>query len=602
MNSADNTPSRERRDFLRKLGLGALFTGAALAGCGRSGDAATPSPTKGQMTCRNNPKTGEEVSLLGYGCKRWPTKEGSDELDQEAINALVDTAIAGGVNYFDTSPAYCKGQSERATGIALKRHAREKYFIATKLSNFARETWSRERSMEMYHRSFTELQTDYIDYMLLHAIGMGKGMEEFEARYINNGMLDFLLEERAAGRIRNLGFSYHGDVAVFDRMLAEHERYQWDFVQIQLNYLDWQHAKESNPRNTNAEYLYNELEKRGIPAVIMEPLLGGRLAKVPDHIATRLKQREPERSVASWAFRFAGTHPGVLTVLSGMSYREHLEDNLLSFSPLKPLADEELQFLYRTADLMMQYPTIPCNDCKYCMPCPYGLDIPATLLHYNKCVNEGQLVSGHLNRDQEYETARRAYLIGYDRAVPKLRQAEHCIGCGKCVHHCPQGIDIPGQMQRLTRYAEHLRAGTPPAEELADIRRRTDCSLVLSTAGNITCHTGRGVADLYRLLHEAPAALRGATAADKVVGKGAAALLALGGVRELYAETISEPALTLLEQHGVCVISGTRVPQIRNRDNTGLCPIEARCADCHTAEECLVRIREFMKEQAGESK
>ena len=182
--------------------------------------------------------------------------------------------------------------------------------------------------------------------MLLHAIGMGTdGMREFENRYMDNGILDFLLKEREAGRIRNLGFSYHGDIKVFDYLLSRHDEYKWDFVQIQLNYLDWYHAKEINPRNTDAEYLYGELEKRGIPAIIMEPLLGGRLSNLHGHVVSRLKQAEPERSVASWAFRFAGTWPGVLTVLSGMTYMEHLEDNLRSFCPLKPQTEEENKFL-----------------------------------------------------------------------------------------------------------------------------------------------------------------------------------------------------------------------------------------------------------------
>ena len=337
------------------------------------------------------------------------------------VNALVDHAIAHGVNYFDTSPAYCRGHSEHATGVALSRHPRDKYFIATKLSNFAPSTWSREASMAMYRNSFRELQVDYIDYLLLHGVGMGSGMEEFEARYIDNGMLDFLLAEREAGRIRNLGFSYHGDIAVFDHLLAQHDRYKWDFVQIQLNYVDWKHAKEVNTRNTDAEYLYGELEKRGIPAVIMEPLLGGRLSNVHDHIAAHLKQRRPSSSVASWAFRFAGSFPGVLTVLSGMTYMEHLQDNLRTYSPLDELTDADKEFLEETAQLLLRYPTIPCNDCKYCMPCPYGLDIPAILLHYNKCVNEGNVATS--SQDENYRRARRAFLVGYDRSVPKLRQA-----------------------------------------------------------------------------------------------------------------------------------------------------------------------------------
>lgn len=413
------------------------------------------------MTYRRNPH-GDDVSLLGYGCMRWPTRKNAegkgDELDQETINELVDYAIAHGVNYFDTSPAYCKGQSEKATGIALSRHPRNKYFIATKLSNFASSTWNREASLAMYHNSFRELQVDYIDYMLLHGVGMGNdGMKEFEARYIDNGMLEFLMEERRAGRIRNLGFSYHGDIKVFDYLLSRHDYYQWDFVQIQLNYLDWKHAKEINSRNTNAEYLYNELDKRHIPAIIMEPLLGGRLSKVHDHIVARFKQREPNRSVASWAFRFAGTFPNVLTVLSGMTYIEHLQDNLLSFSPLQALSEEELRFLFDTADLMMQYPTIPCNDCKYCMPCPYGIDIPAILLHYNKCINEGHIPES--SQAENYREARRAFLIGYDRSVPRLRQASHCIGCRQCEPHCPQIIPIASEMRRIDSFVENLKQG-----------------------------------------------------------------------------------------------------------------------------------------------
>lgn len=454
-----------RRDFFKLTGA----AGMAIAGwtaCSRSAQqAASGEMTKeiptDQMTYRTHPKTGEKVSILGYGCMRWPTikrensKEGEEEIDQEAVNQLVDYAIAHGVNYFDTSPAYCKGQSEHATGIALHKHPRNKYFIATKLSNFAPSTWSREASLEMYHNSFKELQVDYIDYMLLHAVGMGGGMEEFKARYIKNGMLDFLVEERKAGRIRNLGFSYHGDIRVFDYLLSQHDKYQWDFVQIQMNYLDWEHAKEINPRNTNAEYLYGELAKRNIPAIIMEPLLGGRLSKVHDHIVARLKQREPERSVASWVFRFVGTFPNVLTVLSGMTFMEHLQDNLRSYCPLQPLTQEETQFLYDTADLMMQYPTIPCNDCKYCMPCPYGIDIPSILLHYNKCVNEGNVPENA--QAENYRKARRAFLIGYDRSVPRLRQANHCIGCKQCISHCPQSIDIPKELHRIDAFVEDLK-------------------------------------------------------------------------------------------------------------------------------------------------
>jgi predicted aldo/keto reductase-like oxidoreductase len=265
-------------------------------------------------------------------------------------------------------------------------------------------------------------------------------------------VIDFLLEERKAGRIRNLGFSFHGSAEGFDELMATHEKYHWDFVQIQLNYVDWKHA---GGRNANAEYLQQELDKRNIPSIIMEPLLGGRLSKVPDNIAERLKERNPQGSVASWAFRFAGTPKGVLCVLSGMTYMEHLQDNISTFSPLNTLSQDDLDFLEETAQLLKTYPTVPCNDCKYCMPCPYGLDIPAILLHYNKCVNEG-LVATDKEADN-YSKARRAYLISYDRAVPELRQADRCIVCGKCTEHCPQHIKIPREINRISRYIEDLR-------------------------------------------------------------------------------------------------------------------------------------------------
>ena len=438
---------------------------AGLAACGndRGRNDAGEGVHTGQMTYRTNPTTGDRVSLLGFGMMRLPTvggrsaREGVEEIDQEMVNRMVDHAMANGVNYFDTSPAYCQGLSERATGIALSRYPRDSYFIATKLSNFAVSTQTREASIAMYRASMKELQVDYIDYYLLHSIGSG-GMKNLEDRYLKNGMLDFLLEERDAGRIRNLGFSYHGDVAVFDYLLSRHDTYKWDFVQIQLNYLDWRYAKEINPRNTNAEYLYEELAKRGIPAVIMEPLLGGRLSNVADNIVAMLKERDPESSVASWAFRFAGSHPDVLTVLSGMTRMEHLEDNLRTYSPLRPLSGEEFGFLQRAADLMMQYDTIPCNDCKYCMPCPYGIDIPAILLHYNKCLNEGNVSVS--TQDENYRKARRAYLVGYDRSVPKLRQADHCTGCDQCSPHCPQNIDIPAELHRISEYVEKLKQDT----------------------------------------------------------------------------------------------------------------------------------------------
>lgn len=455
-----------RRSFLKLLGGGALTTAAVMTGCKSKTETKAVSeyteqvePPVGKMTYRTNPTTGDKVSLLGYGMMRLPSKtENKDDYDQEMINKQVDYAIEHGVNYFDTSPVYCQGKSEGCTGIALSRHKRSEYFVATKLSNFHPDMQSREASIAMYKNSMKELRVDYIDYYLLHGIG-GGGMEALNKRYIDNGVLDYLMEERKAGRIRNLGFSYHGEIEVYDYLLSMHDKYRWDFVQIELNYLDWDYANEINNRNTDARYLYGELKKRGIPAVIMEPLLGGRLANLPQYLATELKQRAPERSIASWAFRYAGTPEDVLTVLSGMTYMEHLKDNLLSYCPLKPLTEAEMTYLHEDiAKKIVGLENIPCNDCKYCMPCPYGVDIPAIFVHYNKCKNEGLLPRDRM--DEEYRKQRRVYLIGQDRKVPKLRQADHCIGCGQCEPHCPQNIRIPRELRKISEFVEALRQDT----------------------------------------------------------------------------------------------------------------------------------------------
>ncbi len=450
-----------RRNFLKTIGATGLAAGlTACTGKKGNGTTAISEVPIGQMTYRTNPNSGDKVSLLGFGMMRLPmmkNSEGKEVIDQETVNQMVDYAIEHGVNYFDTSPNYCRGLSERATGIALKRHPRDKYFVSTKISNFSASQWKREVAVEMYHNSRKELQVDYIDYLLLHGIGMG-GMESLQKRYIDNGVLDYLLEERKAGRIRNLGFSYHGDIEVFDYLLANNDKYHWDFALIQMNYVDWKNAKASNSRNTNAEYLYGELSQRGIPNLIMEPLLGGRLTKLPNYLMARMKQREPELSVASWAFRFAGSYPNTLSVLSGMTRMEHLQDNIRTYSPLKPLTENELEFLQETATEMLKFKTIPCNDCKYCMPCPYGLDIPTILLHYNKCLNEGNMTDS--SQDENYRKARRAFLVGYDRSVPKLRQASHCIDCGQCNSHCPQRINIPREMRKIDAYVEQLKQNT----------------------------------------------------------------------------------------------------------------------------------------------
>ena len=395
----------------------------------------------------------EGVSLLGYGCMRWPTykaEDGKQKIDQQKVNELVDYAISHGVNYFDTAPVYLEGDSERATAEALSRYPRSSYLLATKLSNFG--DWTYESSKEMFRRSLEIFNTGYVDYYLLHSIGSGA---DFERRFGSTGIMDFLLKEREQGRIRNLGFSFHGAREGFDELMALHSKYHWDFVQIQMNYVDWAHA---GARNTNAQYLYTKLDSMDIPIVIMEPLRGGRLADLPAAISDKMKAREPSKSLSSWAFRFVGSFPRVMCILSGMTYMEHLEDNVKTFSSFKPLNSEELDFLAEVADQLETYPLIRCTGCQYCMPCPYGLNIPAIFKFYNDNVNAGTYVS---SREQEdYARLRRNYLRSYNKTIEPDRQADHCIGCGKCARECPQHIAIPRELRRIDEYIESLKQQT----------------------------------------------------------------------------------------------------------------------------------------------
>ena len=440
-----------RREFI-KAGAGAVALGAAAACKPASKKKGKGAEVSEGMPLRTNPNTGDKVSLLGYGCMRWPMvrdEAGNEVVDQEKVDEMVDYAIAHGVNYFDSAPVYLQGQSEAATAKALARHPRDSYYIATKCSNHRGFEPTYEEGVAMYRRSLGYYNTDHIDYYLLHNVA---GEAAFRQRFLDNGLMDFLLKERVAGRIRNLGFSFHGTEKGLDEMLALHDTYHWDFCQIQMNYVDWNHG------NYSAKYAYEQLVSRGIPVVIMEPLLGGRLSDVPVPVATQFKEREPSLSIASWAFRFCGTMPGVLTALSGMTYMEHLEDNCATFEHFKPLTEEELSFLEEMAGLISDYPLVPCTSCQYCMPCPYGIDIPSIFKHYNGCVNEGVIAQS--TEQKGFRKLKKAYLASYDKAIESVRQADHCISCNSCVPRCPQGIRIPRELRRIDDYVESLKQET----------------------------------------------------------------------------------------------------------------------------------------------
>ena len=442
-----DSPNMNRREFLKRLGIG---TGSAIGMMAFEPLSALAQSDKkeatadNRMTYRVQHGSGKQVSLLGFGMMRLPN-------DQDEVNQLVDYAIEHGVNYFDTAPMYMGGQSEVLTGNALSRHPRDKYFVATKMSNQRNNLWNFDDAQRMYYQSFQRLKVDHIDYYLLHSIG-GGGVDALHGRFLDNGLLDFLMKEREAGRIRHLGFSYHGDVSAFDWLLDHNDDYHWDFVQIQMNFLDWRHASLNQNgwrKDADAEYLYNKCEKLGIQNVVMEPLRGGAFGHMAQELEDQLKASRPDDSTARWAFRWVGSHSNILTVLSGMNQMEHLQENVATFSPLEICTDAENTLLADIADQMSGFPTIPCTTCEYCMPCPYGVNIPGNFAYYNEAVNN-HLLPLPANTATDYAERQQQFIEGYRKALPNAETwARACQDCEECLPKCPQQIRIPNQMSRI---------------------------------------------------------------------------------------------------------------------------------------------------------
>ena len=448
-----------RREALKKMALGSagLVMGASLlSSCKGSAKAApaeftyTPAPDGSKITSRHWERSGDTIGLLGLGCMRLPQVEGSRNLDQEHVDRMVDYALAHGVNYFDTAPAY--GQSEVVMGKSLSRYPRESYLLATKMSNlaFGNMVPTLEAAQQMFERSLSNLQTDYFDYFLLHNIN---SVSNFENRFIANGVLDYLLEQKRAGKIRNLGFSYHGNNSDFEKML-DYGVYDWDFVQIQMNYLDWEempnmYGVPGDTSKTDAKTLYELAEEREIPITVMEPIRGGALANVNEGLRAKMASRFPDLSPAGVALSFVGSYPNIQCVLSGMSNMEQLTENIATFTDFEEFDDEDKAFMMEVAELHRENDSIPCTACEYCMPCPHGVNIPAIFAVYNECSSELNLPNPDGEHDKEYKAKRRIFLNRYNKGIEKGARADACTECNACQPKCPQRIPITRQMQRI---------------------------------------------------------------------------------------------------------------------------------------------------------
>lgn len=447
--------------FSSAAALGALCLAGQLPFFSRS-FAKSPS---GQMTMNAHPQTGARVSALGFGCMRLPMLPGATfprgpEIDEKATAAMLNHALDNGVNYFDTAWFYHKGRSEPVIGAILARRPRESYQIATKMPTPLIDSLSKAK--DIFAQQLERCHVDHFDFYQLHGI---KSAADYRQKYEDSGVLDYLLAEKAQGRIRHLGWSFHGDPSCLEHLLAAPVK--WDYAMLQLNYHDLLHKYNPSPQEVKAfkfpdqpaptAWLYEQVRAAGIPIVVMEPLLGGRLARLGKKAAAALAAARPEWSQPAWAFRYVAGLPGVLTVLSGMTDMRQLQENIATFSSLENLSANDLAALQSALDIYTRYPRNRCTGCGYCMPCEYGVDIPAIFEHQNEHV-ENQAILADASAPGHPE-ARRAYLADYRQAVPDLRQASLCTGCGKCVKSCPAMIEIPDELYKIARQIETLRSG-----------------------------------------------------------------------------------------------------------------------------------------------
>ncbi len=359
-----------------------------------------------------------KLSALGMGAMRLPVVNGDDaSIDEAAAFAMVDEAMAKGVNYYDTAWGYHSGNSELVMGRALARYPREKFYLATKFPGY--DLSNMPKVKEIFEKQLEKCQVKYFDFYLFHNVCEMNIDAYLDPQY---GIYDYLLEQRKNGRIRHLGFSAHGDYDVMKRFLDAYGK-DMEFCQIQLNYLDWEFQ--------DAKKKVELLNEWNIPVWVMEPLRGGKLASLSAEDEGKLKALRPEETIPAWAFRYLQTIPSVKVVLSGMSNMKQMQENIRTFEEDKPLNDEELKAIYSIADGMVKKIVLPCTACHYCTShCPQGLDIPGLLALYNEhCFTQGGFIAPMALQ-----------------AVPADKQPSACVGCRSCEAVCPQGIKISEAM------------------------------------------------------------------------------------------------------------------------------------------------------------
>lgn len=363
-----------------------------------------------------------KLSALGMGAMRLPVVDGDDsKIDEAAAFAMVDEAMARGVNYYDTAWGYHNGNSELVMGKALARHPREKFYLATKFPGYDLSNMGKVE--EIFEKQLEKCQVEYFDFYLFHNVCEMNIDAYLDPKY---GTYDYLLAQKKNGRIRHLGFSAHGDYDVMKRFLEAYGK-GMEFCQIQLNYLDWDFQ--------DAKRKVELLNQWNIPVWVMEPLRGGKLASLAPEDEAKLKALRPDEGIPAWAFRYLQSIPSVVVTLSGMSNMEQMKENIATFETDKPLNETELETLHAIAQGMVKKIVLPCTACHYCTShCPQGLDIPNLLSLYNEhCFTQGGFIAPMALS-----------------AIPADKQPSACIGCRSCEAVCPQGIKISEAMADFT--------------------------------------------------------------------------------------------------------------------------------------------------------
>ena len=366
-----------------------------------------------------------EMPKIGFGLMRLPEKDGA--IDIEQVSQMADAYMEAGFNYFDTAYVYHGGNSEKVVKEAIvKRFPRESFTIATKLPAWFLHSF--EDRDKVFEEQLDRCGVDYFDYYLLHSLEDGNNYDTYE-KY---DCFDWGIKKRDEGRIRHFGFSFHGTPELLVQVLDKHP--EIEFVQIQLNYADWDN------KIVHSGELYEILRDRNIPMIIMEPAKGGKLANLDDECAEILKAIRPDKSIASWAFRYVGSLPGIATILSGMSTPEQMEDNINTFKDFEPLSEEELAAIDKVKEIMNRVELAGCTSCKYCVEgCPMGISIPDVI----SAVNTRRKFPGDM-RPQFF----------YNGLVDRYSHASDCIACGQCEGVCPQHLPIIDLMKEAVEKFE----------------------------------------------------------------------------------------------------------------------------------------------------